>query len=746
MRKLLWFTVGFSASMAVCAYLLSSIWMLVLAFGCIISLCVLLCIRKNIRPVILTLLIGFIFGSTYYFCFHHFFLSDAKDYDAVTIPVEVKATDFSFQTDYGMGVDGIVYLNGRSYRTRLYYQGNDSFSPGDRIYVSAKLRYTPYGGLEISTYHKGEGIFLLSYGQDLPVVDRTQEYHWRYLCAYLRKGISDRINEVFPDDTAAFANALLIGDDSKISFRDNISFQKSGIRHVIAVSGLHVSILFSIIYHLARKKIILASLIGFPILFLFAAVAGFSPSIVRACIMQAMLIISLIINREYDPGTALSFACVVILSINPLAITSISFQLSVGCMIGIILFSSRISDYLKGVLHCGSSKSRKGRALRWLIGSVSISVSAMIFTMPLCAAYFGMISVVGVLTNLLVLWVISFIFCGIIAACIVSILWMPLGYVVAWGVSWLIRYVLAISNLLADVPGGVIYAQSIYAILWVVFTITIIIASLISRRKAPKFLTFAVTGIYFLSLVASWAEPRIGNVQVTVMDVGQGQCILLQCKNEAYLIDCGGSDAEQTASIAINTLGAQGVYQLDGIILTHYDEDHCNGAAYVMQSIPVKQLYLPDTDEQNEVRNVLENGEVPICWVSQNILLPVKSGCMEIIPGISSESDNESSLCILFRGEKCDILITGDRSVSGEHILLEQNDIPELELLVAGHHGASASTGFELLKKCTPAVVAISVGSDNSHGHPNDDTLKRLQAAGCIIRRTDLEGTIIFRG
>ena len=212
------------------------------------------------------------------------------------------------------------------------------------------------------------------------------------------------------------------------------------------------------------------------------------------------------------------------------------------------------------------------------------------------------------------------------------------------------------------------------------------------------------------------------------------------------MIDCGGTDPKNTAVAVINALGAQGIRRLDGLILTHYDKDHCNGVAYLMEVIPVKQLYLPDIDPENETRQQLEKCHIPIKWVTENVLLRLPTGNLKIFSGISSQMDNESSLCILFRGENCDILITGDRSISGEHTLLEQEDIPQLELLVAGHHGASTSTGLELLGKCSPGIVAISVGEDNRHGHPSSETLDRLRNAGCVIRRTDMEGTIIFRG
>ena len=116
-----------------------------------------------------------------------------------------------------------------------------------------------------------------------------------------------------------------------------------------------------------------------------------------------------------------------------------------------------------------------------------------------------------------------------------------------------------------------------------------------------------------------------------------------------------------------------------------------------------------------------------------------------MFPGGNQGKENEISMCILFQAEDCDILITGDRGVGGEQALLESYDLPELELLIAGHHGAGDASGFELLSKTKPKTVAISVGEGNPYGHPTKQVLDRLAQFGCRVLRTDQQGTIIFR-
>lgn len=746
-RKLVWFSLGFGSAAAICAYLLTGVWVLLLAGLCVTALIPFFLLKGKYKTIAILILAGAVTGLLYGWLYDGIVLQPVKQYDGETLYVRVTASDYSFDTGYGKGVDGTIRLNGRKTKIRLFYQSEEDAVPGDVLSAAVQFRYTPRGGLQKSTYHKGEGVFLLAYGQEISTLQRCSQKQVRYLPAYLRKGISDTITEIFPEDTAPFAKALLIGDDNEISFQDNIAFQKSGIRHIIAVSGLHVSILFSVVYLITGKRKTLTLLLGLPVLFLFAAVAGFSPSVVRACMMQALLILALSVDREYDIATALSFACFVMFLMNPLTITSVSFQLSAGSIIGIILFSEPIREYCSGLSFLKSKKSKgvKARLVRWILGSVSVSVGAMVVTLPLCALYFGMVSVSGILTNLLVLWLMPFVFCGIAISCLLSLVWLPAGDGAAYVVSWPIRYVQFAARVIGDIPGGVAYSDSVYTVLWIVVTLVLLAAFLVGKRKLPALLVGTVTALYVLSLVATWAEPKMDNFRLTVVDVGQGQCILLQTKDEAYMIDCGGPDGERTAEAAMLAMGAQGISRLDGLILTHYDQDHCNGAPELLSCLPVDKLYLPDTDGDNAYRWQLEQQETPICWVTDNLSIAWDSGKLRLFPAKTDLSSNESSMCILFQGENCDILITGDRDEAGEERLLQQ-ELPTIDVLVAGHHGAATSTGHSLLRELRPSVAVISVGEDNFHGHPDGETLMRLERYGCIVRRTDLEGTIIIKG
>lgn len=238
----------------------------------------------------------------------------------------------------------------------------------------------------------------------------------------------------------------------------------------------------------------------------------------------------------------------------------------------------------------------------------------------------------------------------------------------------------------------------------------------------------------------SWITPVLDDYRMTVLDVGQGQCIILQCEGKTFLVDCGGDYAEDAADIAAETLLSQGISRVDGIIVTHFDEDHMGGVEYLLTRIDTNALLLPDY-EQHTLHGY-ENA-IP---VSQTLELAFGNAKITLIPAENGEVDNEWSMCVLFQTEKCDILITGDRNIQGELELMKQITLPDLEVLVVGHHGSRSSTSDALLAAATPEVAVISVGEGNRYAHPAEEVLERLENYGCEILRTDQEGTIIYRG
>jgi competence protein ComEC len=204
------------------------------------------------------------------------------------------------------------------------------------------------------------------------------------------------------------------------------------------------------------------------------------------------------------------------------------------------------------------------------------------------------------------------------------------------------------------------------------------------------------------------------------------------------LID-GGADF-----LAAETLLSRGVFSLDGLIVTHYDTDHAGGVEYFMTRMPVKQVYLPPT-EDNSYKPGIESVATYAVPITQDTQISWADCKLIIFSPVLSSSDNESGICVLFESETYDILITGDLSTLGEMLLLTQKQLPDVDILVVGHHGSKHSTSEQLLEAVKPEYAFISVGKGNSYGHPADETLRRLEDYECIIKRTDLDGHIHFR-
>lgn len=748
MRKLMWFTIGFAFACAIGAYAFTP-WLWI---GAVLGLCVFvaaLIMRKRWRmmPFVAAVALGCFLGLSWFCAWQWLYFAPAAQVDGTKVSLSAQITDYGVLTEHGVRADAKISLEGRTYRSVLYLKENRDLKPGDLVSGSFRLRMT-HEGLEGNTYHRGRGIFLLAYAQGQSEFELAEKIPLYYFPAMLRREITARLDALFPEDTAFFAKALMLGDRSDVDYQTSTAFKVSGISHIIAVSGLHVSILFSVIFMISGKKRSITALIGIPVLILFAAVTGFTPSVTRACVMQILMILAELLMKEYDPPSALSAAVLMMLSTNPVSVTSASLQLSVGCMVGIFMFSQRIQRWICDLsLWKGwKGKSFKVRFRNRLASGVAITLSSMFFTTPLVAYYFGCVSLISVLTNLLTLWAVSWIFYGIMVFCLVSLFWQQGALLLAWAVSWLIRYVLTVSKALSSIPLAAVYTKSAFIIAWLVLCYLFLTVFLLWKKRKPYVLICTIVMSLTAALLASWLLPMTDNSRVTILDVGQGQSILLQARGKTFLVDCGGDDPKEAADQAAETLLSMGIYRLDGVILTHYDGDHSGGLPYLLSRIPADNVFLPKYAEQEEARQaIFDVAGDTVTLVQQDIELTWKESNLSIYAPLSQSDDNESGLCVLFQGENCDILITGDLSISGENKLYLEKRIPKLTALVAGHHGSSYSTGSSLLAATKPQYVFISVGVDNPYGHPSQQLLERLDDFGCTVYRTDQDGTIVFR-
>ena len=278
MRRLMWFTLGFAGSCALCAYWLGeSLRIPGMVLGLLGTLGLWMTARRFsfLSPGAVVML-GCTVGLIWFVQFDRLYLEPAAALDGQTLPLTLRASDFGQESDYGVSVDGTVTLQGRIYRARVYLDTDRSISPGDRMSGRFRCRVTTSDGEQEATFHQGKGVFLLLYQSGDSLAFHPGERTWRDAPARLRQQILNDLQTWFPEDTAPFAKALLLGDTSGLGYETDTELKISGIRHVAAVSGLHVSILFALVSTLSFRKKYLTALLGLPSLLVFAAVAGFS--------------------------------------------------------------------------------------------------------------------------------------------------------------------------------------------------------------------------------------------------------------------------------------------------------------------------------------------------------------------------------------------------------------------------------------------------------------------------------------
>ena len=428
------------------------------------------------------------------------------------------------------------------------------------------------------------------------------------------------------------------------------------------------------------------------------------------------------------------------LALEPVSVGSVSLQMSAGSVAGILLFREKIQAWIDRHIHNVEKKERT-KLKSWFSASIAVTVGAMSLTTPLSAYYFGTVSLVSILTNLLTLWVLNIIFIGIIIVCILGLIRMPGAVIVGKILAWPVRYVLLVARVLSRTPFSAVYTASPFIVGWLIFAYVLLTVFILTKGKGAPFYILGATLGLCAAVGLSWLRPAFSNCRVTALDVGQGQAVIVQSEGKTFLVDCGGSYPQAVADAVSAELLSMGISRLDAVILTHEDTDHSGALPYLLTRIDTDLLILPATAGGYEIPQM----DAQILWTDRLTRLAFGDATVTLYPPTFSTLNNENSLCILFDTEKCDILFTGDRSHRGEEVLLAQYPIPKVDLLIAGHHGSKNSAGDTLLAAVQPETVIISVGKNNVYGHPAPELLERLQIFGCAVARTDLDGKIVYR-
>lgn len=233
---------------------------------------------------------------------------------------------------------------------------------------------------------------------------------------------------------------------------------------------------------------------------------------------------------------------------------------------------------------------------------------------------------------------------------------------------------------------------------------------------------------------------------MVALDVGQGQSVVLHSKGVTVLIDCGSDSYLDAGDTAADYLQSVGVRTLDYLLVSHYHDDHCDGLPTLFARLQVRRLLLPDVEPDDPLREEVlalsEKYAVPVTFVREDIMLPLGDAALTVYAPLKDHDMNEECLTALCSAGEFDALFTADINMSTESLLLSTHCLPDVEVMMAGHHGSKYATSGELLAEVTPETVIVSCGADNRYGHPNIETMRRLTGAGAAVYRTDLQGNI----
>ncbi|MBQ6430982.1 MAG: DNA internalization-related competence protein ComEC/Rec2 [Oscillospiraceae bacterium] len=745
MRRLAIFSFSFALAAAAYVWLLPPVWAIVTAGVLLAGMLALLAFRTdNVKRVRIAAL-GAAVGLLWSWGYEALKIAPLRELCGEYRTVTAQVCSVPVKTDYGCRV--VARLSGG--RMALYLNcPPEELSLGDTVSVKADVIDVSRGsGDENNLYFQSNDISLLGLQRGALTVEKAEKTPLSCYPALLTAKMKDRIDLVFPDDTAGIAKAILTGDRSGLSFETRNTLSVAGITHVFAVSGMHVSLLVGILMMLCLQRRKLATLISIPVMFFFAAMLGFGASVTRAVIMNSVLLIAPLVRRENDAPTSLSLALLILLAFNPWAIANVSLQLSFSCMAGILLLAPRIYHFLMKSVHEDAMSEKQGfpyRFRRHVAVIIATSIAATVFTAPLVAGVFGSVSLIGPLTNLLTMTALSAAFTLSFFAAIAAFVYAPVGAAIAWPASWLFRYALWLSGLLAKIPYAAVYTDSGYVVAWLITAYLMIFVFVLCRQERYKLrlligaLAVTLIGAVFFSMHSS------AGITLKVFDVGQGQCVFLQNGKNAVMIDCGGDEDEYDGERTARALLTRGYTGIDALILTHYDTDHTCGALQFLSRVRVKKLIVPDfldhTGNRETILRYAQQADIPVLLVTRDIKLNFGSGMLYLYVPEDANVKN-ASLSALMSDEEYDILITGDMDGTGERVLAATKALPDLEVLIAGHHGSKSSTCAELLQKTAPDTVIISVG-ENSYGHPAQEVLDRIAAIGAAVYRTDLDGTI----
>ena len=631
---------------------------------------------------------------------------------------------------------------------------------GDRIRGLFKLRrprgYLNPAGFDYPLHLKTMGVTLEGWVGEGDALERRGAgegniiHAWAYA---LRARMIRAVNQLLPQDEASLLAAITLGERTGIPSQISQAFLGSGTYHILAISGLNVSLLAGALLFVLkaiRVPLRLRALLSMGLITFYAALAGGSPSVVRAAVMADVYLLAVVLDREADPLNTLALSAVALLLWQPLFLWDVGFQLTF------------IATW--AILAAVNWQPVQSLPLpwRWGIAPLVLSAAAFLGTAPILASIFHRISPVAILANLPIVPLSGLLTgAGMLFAVLATVIPQSLGLFAAL-MGFLINLLVNLADWFARLPLASVQVFPPSPAMTVCYYVAFGASLFASGRRWPRWVALSTT-LALVMLIGARLLPDRGNerLRVTVIDVGQGDGILVELPGQgAILIDGGGLFDDRFdigEQVVVPFLLSRWIARLDLVVLSHPHPDHLNGLAAVLRHFPVgavwdggqrvaspPYLWFEEVLRYKRIRHkILQAGYRTSEFdpIEIAVLHPPTTPLRGSPRGRSSDV-NSNSLVLLLRYRDVRVLLPGDIEEEAERRLLEQRTDLSAQVLKVPHHGGRTSSSLPFLERVRPTVAVVSAGYRNRFRHPHQETLERYRAMGIELYRTDRHGAV----